>query len=393
MEDFLLIDSLLNNEERLVRDTIRPFVDQEIIPLMTDAFEKAEFPKILIPKLASMGLLGATLDPKYGGSGSNYVSYGLICQELERGDSAIRSFVSVQSSLCMFPIFKFGTEEQKTHFLPKMAKGEWIGCFGLTESDAGSDPSRMKTHAEKVSGGWKLNGSKMWITNGTIADLSIIWAKTREGSQEGIRGFIVEKNTPGFTRSEIKKKMSLRASNTAELIFNDCFVPESHYLPGTEKGLAAALSCLTEARYGVAWGAIGAAMACYETALSYAKERKQFDRSIAGFQLIQKQLVDMLKEIVKAQCYNLQLGRLKDKKEATYVMVSLGKLNACSEALKIARTARNILGANGISLEYPVIRHMSNLESVFTYEGTDNIHHLIVGKYITGLDAFGALID
>jgi glutaryl-CoA dehydrogenase len=384
MEDFLLLDNQLSPEERLSRDTVRQFIDEKVIEIMGDAVEKAHFPVELIPEMAKLGLFGATLPAQYGGSESNYVTYGLLCQELERGDSALRSFVSVQSSLCMFPIFKFGTEEQKREFLPKMAKGELIGCFGLTEPDAGSDPASMKTTAKKEKGGWRLNGSKLWITNATISDLAIVWAKT----EQGVRGFIVEKGSDGFQRTEIKKKLSLRASNTGELNFTNCFVPDSHFLPGSEEGLSAALRCLTEARYGIAWGAMGAAMACYESALTYAKDRKQFNRAIASFQLIQSQLADMLIEIVKAQSLNLHLGRLKDKNQATFAMISLAKLNAAREALKIARQARNILGANGISLEYPVIRHMCNLESVFTYEGTDNIHHLILGKHITGIEAF-----
>jgi len=384
MEDFLLLDEQLLEEERLMRDSIREFVEEAIIPKMPEACEKAKFPMELIPKLADMGLFGLTLPTEYGGAGANYVTYGLACQELERGDSSIRSFVSVQSSLCMYPIFSYGSEEQKKQFLPKMAKGELIGCFGLTEADAGSDPNSMKTTAKKVDGGWILNGSKLWITNGTIADLAIVWAKT----DQGIRGFIVEKNFKGFSRNEIKMKMSFRISNTGELVFSDCFVPDTHYLPGSGKGLSAALGCLTQARYGIAWGAIGAAMACYESALLYCKERHQFNRAIASFQLVQKDLVNMCLEIVKAQCLNLQLGRLKDKGLGTFAMVSLAKMNACKEALNIARLARNLLGANGISLEYPIIRHMTNLESVFTYEGTDNIHHLIVGKHITGFEAF-----
>lgn len=384
MEDFLLLDDELQEEERLMRDSVREFVEETIIPKMGEACEKAKFPMELIPKLADMGLFGLTLPEELGGAGANYVTYGLVCQELERGDSSIRSFVSVQSSLCMYPIFSYGSDEQKKKFLPKMAKGEIIGCFGLTEPDAGSDPNSMKTTAKKVDGGWVLNGSKLWITNGTIADIAIVWART----DQGIRGFILEKDFKGFSRNEIKMKMSLRISNTGELVFSDCFVPDSHYLPGSGKGLSAALACLTQARYGIAWGAMGAAMACYETALLYCKERHQFNKVIASFQLIQKDLVNMCLEIVKAQCLNLQLGRLKDKGLATYAMVSLAKMNACREGLKIARQARNLLGANGISLEYPIIRHMTNLESVFTYEGTDNIHHLIVGKHITGYEAF-----
>jgi len=383
MEDFLLFDQQLQDDERWVRDTVRQFVTHEVIPVMGNACEHAEFPMHLIPQCAKLGLFGLTLPPEYGGSGANYVTYGLVCQELERGDSSLRSFVSVQSSLCMYPIFTYGTEEQKKRYLPQMAKGELIGCFGLTESDAGSDPNRMKTFAKKVTGGWLLNGAKLWITNATIADLAIVWANT----EEGIRGFILEKSFTGFTQNEIHHKMSLRASNTGELVFSDCFVPDTHELPGTHKGLSAALGCLTQARYGIAWGAMGAAAACYESALAYCQERHQFNKPLASFQLVQKDLVSMCLEIVKAQFFNYQLGRLKDQGLSTFAMVSLAKLNACREALKIARMARNLLGANGISLEYPVIRHMTNLEAVFTYEGTDNIHHLIVGKYLTGCDA------
>lgn len=384
MEDFLLLDEQLSDEEKLVRDTVRRFVDEEVTPLMLDAYDKAYFPKELIQRSAELGLLGITLPEVYGGANANYVTYGLVCQEIERGDSGLRSFVSVQSSLCMYPIFAYGTEEQKKRFLPDMCKGKVIGCFGLTEPDAGSDPSSMRTVAKKVEGGWRLTGSKMWITNAPIADIAIVWAKTAEG----VRGFIVEKEFKGFTRNEIKHKMSLRASSTGELVFEDCFVPDANYLPGSEKGLAAPLGCLTQARYGIAWGAMGAAMACFEIALNYTKDRQQFDKPLASFQLIQKDLADMFAEIVKAQCLNLQLGRLKDQGKATFSMVSLAKMNGCREALKIARMARNLLGGNGISLEYHVIRHMTNLESVFTYEGTDNVHHLIIGKHITGLNAF-----
>lgn len=384
MEDFLLLDQHFSADERLIRDTVRQFVSAEVIPLMPQAYDKAYFPKQLIPRLAELGLLGMTLPENYGGSNANYVSYGLVCQELERGDSGLRSFVSVQSSLCMYPIFQYGTEDQKNKYLKKMAQGELIGCFGLTEPDAGSDPATMKTIAKKTKNGWILNGSKMWITNAPIADLAIVWAKT----EEGIRGFIVEKEFKGFSRIEIEEKMSLRASSTGELVFENVFIPDENYLPGSEKGLVAALGCLTQARYGIAWGAIGAATACYDIALNYAKERKQFNRPIGSFQLVQKDLVDMLNEIIKAQFLNLQLGRLKDNNQSNFAMVSLAKMNACREALKITRMARNILGANGISLEYHVIRHMTNLESVFTYEGTDNIHHLIIGKEITGLTAF-----
>jgi glutaryl-CoA dehydrogenase len=384
MEDFLFLEDEFAPEERLIRDEVRRFVDRDVIPIMTDAYETAKFPQQLISKCAELGLLGVRLPKEHGGFGRSAIAYGLVCQELERGDSGLRSFVSVQNALCMFPIFTFGSDTQKQRFLPKMAEGKLIGCFGLTEPDSGSDPSSLSTQAKKVADGWLLNGTKRWVTNGTIADCAIVWANTIDG----IRGFIVEKDFPGCTRREIKKKMSLRASISAELFFTDCFVPESHYLPGSEIGLAAPLQCLTEARYGIAWGVMGAAMACYEIALNYCKERKQFNKPLASFQLIQKDLVTMFLEIQKALCLNLRLGQLKEKGQCTYAMVSLAKLNACREALKIARMARNLLGANGITLEYDVIRHMNNLESVFTYEGTDNIHHLIVGKYITGLNAF-----
>lgn len=384
MEDFLLIDKLLNDEEKMIRDSVRQFVDAEVTPLIEDAYEKGYFPKSLIKRCAELGLLGMTLPEVYGGSNANYVGYGLVCQEIERGDSGLRSFVSVQSSLCMYPIFAYGSEEQKQRFLPAMCKGEVIGCFGLTEPDSGSDPASMRTYAKKVAGGWQLDGAKMWITNAPFADIAIVWAKT----DEGIRGFIVEKEFKGFIRNEIKHKMSLRASSTGELVFENVFVPDENFLPGSEKGLAAPLGCLTQARYGIAWGAMGAAQACYDIALNYSKERKQFGKPIGAFQLVQKDLVEMFNEILKAQFLNLRLGRLKDEGKATFAMVSLAKMNSCKEALKIARMARNILGGNGISLEYHVIRHMANLESVFTYEGTDNVHHLIVGKHITGLNAF-----
>jgi glutaryl-CoA dehydrogenase len=377
------LDDLLNDEEKLTRDTVRRYCN-DVTPIFLEANEKAFFPKELIPELAELGLLGMTFPEELKGSNANYVTYGLVCQELEHCDSALRSFVSVQSSLSMFPIYRYGTEEQKTHYLPQMARGKLIGCFGLTEPDSGSDPGSMKTFAKKVAGGWLLNGTKMWITNAPFADLAIIWTKT----EEGVRGFIVETNTPGFKVTEIKQKFSLRASATGEIAMTDCFVPDTHFLPGSVKGLGAALSCLNQARYGIAWGVMGAASACMEIALNYVKERKQFNKSIAAFQLIQKDLTDMFTEIVKANCLNLHLGRLKDKERATPEMISMAKMNNCREALKIARKARNLLGANGITLEYSVIRHMVNLESVYTYEGTDNIHHLILGKYLTGLDAF-----
>lgn len=384
MEDFLLLDEELSDEERLIRDTVRRFVDDEVIPLMADAYDRGEFPPQLIQRSAELGLLGMTLPANYGGAETSYVSYGLACQELERGDSGLRSFVSVQSSLCMYPIFTFGSEEQKQRWLPAMARGECIGCFGLTEPDSGSNPASMRTTATKADGGWVLNGSKLWITNANIAHIAVVWAKT----DAGVRGFIVERDFAGFSSAAIKQKGSLRASDTGELIFENCFVPDANLLPGSDCGLKAPLSCLTQARYGIAWGAMGAAMACFELAQAYTLEREQFGKPIASFQLIQRDLAEMFTEIVKAQTLNLRLGRLKEQGKATPTMVSLAKRNACREAIQIARSARNLLGANGISLEYHVIRHMENLESVFTYEGTDNVHTLVLGKHITGINAF-----
>ena len=384
MEDFLSLDASLGDEAILIRQSVRNFTRGEIMPIIADCYERAVFPQHLIKQFANLGLFGLTLPEKYGGSNASYVSYGLACQELEYGDSGIRSFISVQNSLCMYPIYTYGSEEQRQRWLPKMAAGEVIGCFGITEADAGSDPSSMQTTAVKTQGGWILNGSKLWITNATYADIAIIWAQTNSG----IRGFIVDTNSTGFAANEIKHKMALRASNTGELVINNCFVPEENYLPGSDKGLSAALGYLTQARYGIAWGAIGAAMACYASALDYCKIRQQFAKPIATFQLIQKDLVQMFNEIVKAQALNLQIGQLKDQNKCNYAHVSLAKMNACKEALKIARMARSLLGANGISLEYPVIRHMHNLEAVSTYEGTDNIHHLIMGRYLTGISAF-----
>ena len=385
MDDLLDLDEQLSDDERMIRDTVARFVSQDVIPSMPKSFEKAIFPDEWIKQSADLGLLGLTLPVEFGGAGASYVAYGLVCQELERGDSGLRSFVSVQSSLCMYPIFKLGSHEQKQRFLLKMSRGELIGCFGLTEPDSGSDPSSMRTVAKKVKDGWILNGAKMWITNAPIADIAIVFAKT----DAGIRGFILEKDFKGFTRSEITLKMSLRASITGELVFDNVFVPNENLLPGTDKGLGSALSCLSQARYGIAWGAMGAAMACFDLTRDYLMSRKQFGKPLASFQLIQKDLASMYTEIIKAQCLNLQVGRLKEKQRETPAMISLAKGNACREALHIARTCRNLLGANGISLEYHVIRHMLNLESVFTYEGTDNIHTLVLGRHITGLNAFG----
>jgi len=384
VDDLLFLDEQLHDDERMIRDSVARFVSNDVVPRMAESFEHAVFPPELIKKSAELGLLGLTLPAQYGGAEASYVAYGLVCQELERGDSGLRSFVSVQSSLCMYPIFRYGDEAQKLKFLPKMAAGEVIGCFGLTEPDSGSDPASMRTQAKKVEGGWILNGAKMWITNATIADIAIVWAKT----DKGIRGFIVEKEFEGFSRRDIKLKMSLRASVTGELIFKDVFVPDNNLLPGSELGIGAPLSCLSQARYGIAWGAIGAAMACFDITRDYLLERKQFNKPLASFQLIQKDLADMYTEIVKAQWMNLQIGRLKEQQRETPVMISLAKGNACREAIAIARKCRNLLGANGISLEYHVIRHMLNLESVYTYEGTDNVHTLVLGRHITGINAF-----
>ena len=380
--DLYNVDHLFSEEERLVRDTVRKFVQERVLPIIGDHFEAGTFPRELIPEVAELGLLGMHLDG-YGCAGLNAVCYGLACQELEAGDSGLRSFVSVQGSLAMFPIFSFGSEEQKQRWLPRMARGEVIGCFGLTEPDSGSDPASMRTNARRDGNVYVLNGTKMWITNGSIADIAVVWAKT----EEGVRGFIVERGTPGFTTSDVHHKLSLRASVTSELHFEDCRVPAENMLPNV-RGMRGPLSCLNEARYGIAWGAIGAARACYEVALNYAKSRIQFNRPIASFQLVQQKLAIMATELVKAQLLALQLGRLKDEGLLHPVQISIAKRNNVREALKTAREARTILGANGITLEYPISRHSNNLESVFTYEGTDDIHTLIIGQAITGHDAF-----
>ncbi len=380
--DLYNIDSLLSEEERMVRDTVRKFVNERVLPIIGEHFEAGTFPRELIPTLAELGLLGMHLNG-YGCAGLSAVCYGLACQELEAGDSGLRSFVSVQGSLAMFPIYSFGTEEQKQRWLPRMARGEVIGCFGLTEPDAGSDPASMRTTARRDGDSYILNGTKMWITNGSIADLAVVWART----DDGIRGFLVERGTPGFTTSDVHHKLSLRASVTSELHFEDCRVPAENMLPNI-RGLRGPLSCLDEARYGIAWGAIGAARTCYEVALDYAKTRVQFDRPIGSFQLVQQKLAIMATELVKAQLLALQLGRLKDEGMLHPVQISIAKRNNVREALKTAREARSILGANGITLEYPISRHSNNLESVFTYEGTDDIHTLIIGQAITGLNAF-----
>lgn len=385
MDDLLYFDEQLQNDERMIRDSVARFVKKDVIPLMANCFEKAQFPNQLIPQFAELGLFGLTLPAEYGGSEASYLAYGLVCQELEAGDSALRSFVSVQSSLCMYPIFRYGSEAQKQQYLPLMASGKIIGCFGLTEPNAGSDPSSMHTHAKKTKGGYILNGAKMWITNATIAHIAIVWAKT----EDGIRGFIVDTKSKGVRCNELTMKMSLRISNTGELVFDNVFVPEENLLPGSDKGLGAALGCLSQARFGIAWGVMGAARACFDITRDYLLERKQFDKPLASFQLIQKDLAKIYTEINKSLWLNLQITRLKQQKRETPEMISLAKGNACREALAIARSCRNLLGANGISLEYHVIRHMLNLETVFTYEGTDNVHTLVLGKHITGINAFG----
>jgi glutaryl-CoA dehydrogenase len=382
--DFYEIDELYTDEERQVRDVMREFVSHEVIPIVDDCFMKDEFPKHLIPMLAELGVFGSTIEG-YGCAGLNYTTYGLINQELERGDSGLRSFVSVQSSLCMHPINAFGTEAQKKKYLPKMAKGELIGCFGLTEPDFGSNPAGMITRARKDGDHYVLNGAKMWITNGTMADLAIVWAKVPEAGDR-IHGFIVEKGTPGFEARDIHKKFSLRASVTSELSFQDCRVPASQMLE--VQGLKGPVNCLFNARYGISWGVIGAAMACYWEALNYAQTRIQFDKPIASFQLVQAKLVKMFQEITKAQLLTARLGRLKDEGRATVQQVSLAKMNNVAMALDCARVARDILGGSGITHEYQCGRHMLNLESVITYEGTDDIHRLILGETITGIPAY-----
>ncbi|NOX64284.1 MAG: acyl-CoA dehydrogenase [Chlorobi bacterium] len=381
--DYYNIESLLREDELLVRDSIRSFTDSEVIPIIEDHYQDAEFPMHLIPKLAELGVFGMTLPEKYGCANMNNVAYGLVNQELERGDSGIRSFVSVQNGLVMYPIYTFGSDEQKDKWLPKLAAAEKIGCFGLTEPDYGSNPGGMITKAEKVDGGFILNGAKMWITNGTIADVAVVWAKL-DGT---IKGFLVEKEFKGFTAPEMKRKHSLRASVTSELIFEDVFVPEENLLPKSN-GLRSPLKCLNQARYSIAWGAVGSMTACYETALDYSNSRIQFGKPISGFQLTQNKLVYMLTEITKSQVLNLQLGRLKDLGKVKHTQISMAKRNNVEHALNIARTAREILGANGISSEYPVMRHMNNLESVKTYEGTHEMHTLIIGEDITGISAF-----
>ncbi len=381
--DYLALDSELSEEERMVRDTVRSWVGERYIPIVMQHFENGTFPAETIPELAQMGLFGPTIPQAYGGAGLNNVAAGLVYQELERGDSGLRSFCSVQSGLVMYPIFAFGSDEQKKRWLPKLASGEAIGCFGLTEPDFGSNPNGMLTTAKKDKKGWVLNGRKMWITNGTVSQVAIVWAKV-DGT---IRGFIVPADSPGFSAPEQKHKWSLRASVTSELVLQDCRVGEDALLPKSE-GLKSPLMCLTQARYGIAWGALGAALACFDEALSYSKQRVVFDKPLAGFQIPQKKLADMATQITLGQLIALRLGRLKDAGTMTPSQVSMGKRNNVHIALEVARTCRDMLGANGISLEYQVGRHMVNLESVYTYEGTHDIHTLAIGQELTGLAAF-----
>lgn len=383
--DFFELRDLFSEEERLAHDSVRRFVRERFLPLVVEHFRAGTFPQELIPELAELGVFGASLEG-YGCAGVSNIAYGLMMQALEYGDSGLRSLASVQSSLVMYPIWRYGSEEQKEYWLPRLARGEAIGCFGLTEPDFGSDPGGMRTRAKRDGDDWILNGSKLWITNGTVADVAVVWAKTDE-SQESVRGFLVEKGMPGFTAHDIHGKFSLRASITSGLAFDDVRLPASAQLAGA-KGLSGPLSCLNQARYGIAWGAVGAAAACYDAARAYAIDRVQFGKPIAGFQLVQQKLVTMFTEITKAQLLVHRLAQLKDSGRAHHTHVSMAKQNNVAWALKIARMAREILGANGIADEYPVIRHMLNLESVYTYEGTNDIHTLAVGREITGLDAF-----
>jgi glutaryl-CoA dehydrogenase len=380
--DLFEVRGMLSDEERMVHDSVARLVDDKVLPVIQKCFEEHRFPKELVGDLAELGLLGSSLKG-YGCAGLNAVSYGLICQELERGDSGVRSFVSVQSSLCMYPIYTFGSEAQKQKYLPGMARGELIGCFGLTEPHGGSDPANMKTHAKRRGRDWVINGAKMWITNGAIADLCVAWAMT----DEGIRGFIIEKGTPGFSAPEIEHKFSLRASVTSALFFDNVVVPEEQMLPGVV-GLKGPLSCLTQARYGITWGVIGAAQACLAQMIEYTKTRVLFGRPLAQTQAIQLRLADMSRRITTAQLLSLQLGRLKDRGEMVPSHVSLAKWNNCRMALDIARDARDMLGGAGISAEYVPIRHMLNLESVITYEGTETVHQLTIGRELTGFSAF-----
>lgn len=381
--DLFDVRSLLTDEECMAQDTVARFTDEKVLPIIGDCFDQARFPAELIPEIASLGLLGSSLPEDYGCAGMNAVQYGLICQELERGDSGIRSFVSVQSSLCMYPIYAYGSEEQRREWLPRMAAGEVIGCFGLTEPQGGSDPANMKTSARQEGGDWVINGAKMWITNGNLAQIAIVWAQT----EDGIQGFIVPTDTPGFTAQEIHKKMSLRASVTSALYLDNVRIPDRNRLPNV-KGLKGPLGCLTQARYGITWGPIGAAIACYSEALEYSKERMLFGRPVAATQSAQIKLAEMARRITLAQLLVLQLGRLKDAGKMAPTQVSLAKWNNCRMAIDIAREARDLLGGAGITTEHCPIRHGLNLESVITYEGTETVHQLVVGREVTGINAF-----
>ncbi len=386
--DYFETDALFSEEERMVRDTVREWVDDQLLPVIQDAYIERRFPKALIPQMAELGMLGANLPEEYGCAGLNNVAYGLIMQELERGDSGIRSFASVQGALCMYPIFAFGSDEQKQKYLPHMAKGEIIGCFGLTEADYGSNPADMITNAKKTGDGWLLNGAKMWITNGSMAHIAIVWAKTGDlDDASSIRGFIVPTETPGFQARDQKGKLSLLASDTSELSLQDVHVSDDALLPQSG-GLKSPLVCLSQARYGIAWGAVGAAMACFDEALRYSKERVMFDRPIGATQIQQVRLADMLIRITQSQLLCVQLGRLKDQKKVRPQQISLAKRANCDMACDIAREARRLLGANGILVEYSAMRHMANLESVYTYEGTHDIHGLILGQDLTGFAAY-----
>ncbi|WP_295516066.1 acyl-CoA dehydrogenase family protein [Stenotrophomonas sp.] len=381
--DLFDVRSLLSEEERAVQDSVARFTNERVLPIIGDAFDQARFPEELVPEVAALGLLGATLPAEYGGGDLGAVSYGLICQELERGDSGLRSFVSVQSSLCMYPIYAYGSEEQRRQWLPAMARGELIGCFGLTEAHGGSDPASMKTRAVRDGSDWRISGSKMWITSGPVADLAIVWAQT----EDGIQGFVLEKGMAGFTTQEIKHKMSLRASLTGALYFDDVRVPDSHRLPNV-KGLKGPLGCLTQARFGISWGPIGSAIACLDEALGYAKERVLFGRPLAATQSAQIKLADMARRITTAQLLALQLGRLKEAGQLQPQQVSLAKWNNCRMAIDIARECRDLLGGAGITTEHVAIRHALNLESVITYEGTETVHQLVIGRELTGISAF-----
>ncbi|HEX4136271.1 MAG TPA: acyl-CoA dehydrogenase family protein [Bryobacteraceae bacterium] len=386
--DYLLIDSQFSEQELMVRRTARRFVDERVLPVIRDCFREERFPRELVPEMAALGFLGANLEG-YGCAGMSNVEYGLIMQEIERGDSGLRSFVSVMGALVMYPILQYGSDEQKSHWLPRMQAGEAIGCFGLTEPGFGSNPSGMTTRAERIGSGWVLNGEKTWITNGSISDVAVVWARAMvNGKDEGIRGFLVDRGHPGFSTSDIHGKWSMRASVTSSLAFTDCELPDSAMLPNA-KGLKAPLSCLSQARYGIGWGVIGAAMDCYETARAYTVMRKQFDnRPIASHQLVQEKLAWMITEITKAQLLALHCGRLKDAGRLDPAHISMLKRNNVSMALECARLSRDLLGANGITDEYPIIRHLCNLETVKTYEGTDHIHALVIGERVTGVAAY-----